>query len=184
MRFRIVLEKMTADSRQVKERRRWPAPTVARRVRFRYVGRMRRKGQSLSALALTAALSACLIQRPPVPPEFLDLRYEVTDSTAAAAAAVLRGEPAMQEALRDRLPSYASQTHADTLVERMWGQPATAPLGFEVRRVLDGAIERSSGRVRGALGHADAQRQLVEAVVLGLGLALQRVTDGAPERRR
>lgn len=160
------------------------ARAVAPRAGFRYVGRMRRERCGLAAAALTAALSACLIQRPPVPPEFLDLRYEVTDSTAAAAAPVLRGEPPMQDALRDRLPSYAAQTHVDTLVERMWGQPGTAPLGFEVRRVLDAAIERSSGRVKGALRHPDAQRQLVEAVVLGLGLALRRAADATPERRR
>lgn len=142
-----------------------------------------RPGRVGLVAAVVGSLSGgCLIQRPPVPPEFLDLRYQVTDSTEAVAAAFLEGEAAAREVLRERLPSYATQTHADTLVVRMTETPALAPLGWKVREVLDAAIARSSGRVRGAVAHPDAQRKLVEAVVLGLGLALRRVGEGGGAR--
>jgi hypothetical protein len=137
-----------------------------------------------ASFAAVAFVGACVIQRPPIPPEFLELRYEVTDSTAAAAVAFLRDEVTAREVLRERLPVLAAQTQVDTLVMRVTGDPELAPLGRALREVVDDAVTGSSGRVRAALSHPDAQRQLVEAVVLGLGLALRRFTEDAPERPR
>lgn len=143
-----------------------------------------RLGARIASLAAVALAAACLIQRPPVPPEFLWLRYDVTDSTAAAAVAFLRDDAPAREVVRERLPTLAAQTHVDTLVARVTGDPPLAPLGLELREVVDAAVARSSGRVREALGHPDAQRQLVEAVVLGLGLALRRFGEEAPDGPR
>jgi hypothetical protein len=138
----------------------------------------RRRGWRRAVLAWPCLLAACIIQRPPVPPDFLDLRYEVRDSTAAAAEALIRGDSTAQQILRERLPDYARETHVDSLVLRIESDPAVAPVGLAVRRILDASIERASGRVRGAVPHPDAQRRLVEAVVLGLGMGLQRAENG------
>lgn len=127
------------------------------------------------ALWWPCLLAACLIQRPPVPPDFLDLRYEVSDSTAAAVEALLGGDSTAQRIVRERLPDYARETHVDTLVLRLESDPAVAAVGLAVRRILEASIARAPGRVRGAVPHPDAQRQLVEAVVLGLGMGLQRL---------
>lgn len=132
-----------------------------------------------AAVWLPGLLAGCLIQRPPVPPEFLDLRYEVRDSTAAAATALLRGDTAAQQMVRERLRDYAAESQVDTLVARLEADPVVAPVGLKVRQVLEAALARASGRVRGALPHPDAQRQLVEAVVLGLGIAVRRAEDSA-----
>lgn len=131
---------------------------------------------------LPCLLTACLIQRPAVPPDFLDLRYEVSDSTAAATEALLRGDTAAQQILRERLPDYARETHVDSLVSRIQSEPAVAPVGLALRRILDASIAEASGRVRGAVPHPDAQRQLVEAVLLGLGMGLQRIGNRGGER--
>ncbi len=50
--------------------------------------------------------------------------------------------------------------------------------------MLSDAIARASGRARGALWHADAQRQLVDAVVLGLARALRGADEKAPPEPR
>lgn len=137
-----------------------------------------------ATLWLVALFAGCLIQRPPVPPEFLDLRYEVRDSTAAAAADLLRGDVAAQQVVRERLRDYAAERQVDTLVAKLEADPVVAAVGLKVRQVLEAALGRASGRVRGALRHPDAQRQLVEAVVLGLGIAVRRAEEASSEPGR
>jgi hypothetical protein len=134
-------------------------------------------------LGLPCLLAGCLIQRPPVPPEFLDVRYEVSDSVAVAAAALLRGDAAAQQVVRERLPDYAAEGQVDTLIARLEADPVVAPLGLKVRQIVQDALARASGRVRGALPHPDAQRQLVEAIVLGLGVAVRRTEDASSAER-
>lgn len=144
----------------------------------------RRCRRAHAAVWLPCLLAACIIQRPPVPPDFLDLRYEVRDSIAVAAESLLRADSTAQQIVRERLPDYAAETHVDSLVTRLESDPAVASVGLVVRRILEASIARASGRVRGAVSHPDAQRQLVEAVVLGLGLAVQRAgaTPPGPDR--
>lgn len=148
--------------------------------------RQRRRGFGRGVILVAGVAGAgCLIQRPAVPREFLDLRYEVIDSAAAVAGDVLREDTVARELVRGRLPSFARRTHVDTLVTQMAEDPILWPLGLRLRGVLSDAVGRASGRVRGALSHPDAQRQLVDAVVLALARALREWEEarGPPEPR-
>lgn len=142
-----------------------------------------RRGFAFGVLAASSLLAACLIQRPAVPPEFLGLRYEVLDSTTAAAQAFLAGDTVAQRLVRERLPEYARHVQVDTLVSEIEADPRLTPLGARVRVILEEAAGRTSGRVRDALRHPDAQRELVSAVVLGLGKGLRRAREERPQDR-
>lgn len=134
----------------------------------------------LLAAIPVAALWGCLIQRPILPPEFLGFRYEVLDSTAAAAEAFLADDTTAQRVVRERLPQYASHTQVDTLVSAMEKDPFLLPLGMRVRAVLQDAVSRAPGRVRESLKRPEAQHELVAAVVVGLGEGLRRARQERP----
>jgi len=139
---------------------------------------------TLAILFLLAAALACPIQRPPIPWEYYGFRAVLEESVADTAAAELRGDPAMQDRLEDRLPDLAAILTTDSLVATLDGDAFLWPLASAVAAVLMRTLEseHATGRVRSAYGNPDGQRVAVDAIVIGLGKGLRCLRVGDRER--
>ena len=137
-------------------------------------------------LFLLAAVLACPIQRPPIPREYYGFRAALQESVADTAVAELKGDPAMQDRLEDRLPDLAAILTADSLVATLDVDPFLWPLGSAVAAVLMKTLdsEHAGGRVRSAYENPDGQRLAVDAIVIGFGKSLRRLRAGEVERSR
>jgi hypothetical protein len=130
-----------------------------------------------AAFTLLAAALACPIQRPPIPPEYYDFRAELQAAATDTAIVEMKGLARMQERLDTRLPDLAAYVRVDSLLATMDADPALEPLAGAVATTLAMMLEsgRVGGSVRKAYLHPDGQRLAVDAIVIGLGVALRRL---------
>ncbi len=133
---------------------------------------------------MLAAVLACPIQRPPIPPEYYGFRTALQESVADTAVAEMEGDSAMQERLEDRLPDLAAILTTDSLVATLDVDPFLWPLASAVAAVLMRTLDsdHAGGRVRSAYGNPDGQRLAVDAIVIGFGKSLRRLRAGGVER--
>ncbi len=128
------------------------------------------------AIVLTVAL-ACPIQRPPVPADYYDFRATLQAAVTDTAVVELAGRPATQSRLEGQLPRLAAIVESDSLLAALRSDPLLEPLSGSVRVVLSRALGAPgvSGGVRKAFRKPDGQRLAVDAILIGLGMAVRRL---------
>jgi hypothetical protein len=122
---------------------------------------------------LVAAV-ACPIQRPPVPPEYLDFRARLQTAVTDTALVEMEGLSRMQARLQSRLTDLAAITTVDSLLATLEDDQELYPLSRAVATTVRIRLEARgvSGSVRNAFANPDGQRLAVDAIVIGLGRAL------------
>ncbi|KPK82494.1 MAG: hypothetical protein AMS25_02190 [Gemmatimonas sp. SM23_52] len=135
----------------------------------------------VAATGLLIAALACPIQRPPVPPEYLDFRAELQSAVSDTAVVVLDGQPTMRVWLEERLTTLAAVVRTDSLLALLQRDTLLAPLAGAIAAKLATTLgsKRVGNSVRKAYGNSHGQRQAVDAIVIGLGLALRRLKSEA-----
>ena len=131
----------------------------------------------LAATALLIAGLACPIQRPPVPAEYVDFRAELQSAVSDTAVVVLDGRPTMRLWLEEQLTTLAAVVRTDSLLAVLQRDTLLAPLAGAIAAKLSTTLDskRVGSSVRKAYRNPDGQRQAVDAVVIGLGLAIRRL---------
>ena len=132
---------------------------------------------------LAAATLACPIARPAVPAEYYDFRFTLQEAVADTVAAELRGDVEAQQRLDDSLTDLAAILLVDSLIVSLDSDAVLWPLAGAVTVALNRTLrsDETAGSVRDAIRNPDGQRQAVDAIVIGLGLALRRARmEGGP----
>ena len=132
----------------------------------------------LLALAgvLVVSTVACPIVRPPVPREYYEFRLALQEAVADTVVAEMRARPDIRERLDGRLTDFAAILTTDSLILTLEADPDLRPLAGPVAVALNATLQSKEvgGSVRDAFSGPDGQRQAVDAIVIGLGLALRR----------
>jgi hypothetical protein len=117
---------------------------------------------------------ACPIQRPPVPPEYLDFRARLQTAVTDTALVEMEGLGRMQARLEGRLTDLAAITRVDSLLAALEADEELYPLSGAIATTVRIRLEARgvSGSVRNAFANPDGQRLAVDAIVIGLGRAL------------
>lgn len=124
---------------------------------------------------------ACPIQRPPVPPQYLDFRAALQAAVTDTAVVVLRGQPTVQVWLEERLTTLAAVVRTDSLLALLQRDTLLAPLAGAIAVQLATTLDskRVGNSARKVYRNPHGQRQAVDAIVIGLGLALRRLKTEA-----
>ncbi len=120
-----------------------------------------------------------------MPPEYYEFRALLQEAIADTVASELRGDVEMQERLDSRLSDLSAILLVDSLIVDLDTDPVLWPVAGAVTFALNRTLnsDEVGGSVRDAIQNRDGQRQAVDAIVIGLGLALRRVrTEGARGR--
>ncbi len=130
----------------------------------------------LPVFGTLAATLACPIARPAVPPEYYDFRVTLQEAVADLVAAELRGDAEAQQRLDNRLTDLAAILQVDSLIVTLDSDAILWPLAGAVSVALTRTLRsnETAGSVRDAIQNPDGQRQAVDAIVIGLGMALRR----------
>lgn len=120
---------------------------------------------------------ACLIQRPPVPLEYFDFRADLQAAVTDTAVVVLEGQPAMRVWLEEQLTTLAAIVRIDSLLATVRRDTLLVPLAgpIDAKLAMTLGSKDVGGSVRKAYRNRHGQRQAVDAVVIGLGVALRRL---------
>ncbi len=132
---------------------------------------------ALAIAALSGAVLACPIQRPPVPADYYDFQAVLRAAVADSAEVALAERWAARSHLEQRLPELAARVETDSLLEALAADSLLSPLAAVVDAALRRALESNgvSGGVRKAFRKPDGQRLAVDAILIGLGQALRRL---------
>lgn len=127
--------------------------------------------------ATVFVIAACPIQRPPVPMDYFPFRDALRDSVAAVAHLELVGRPALQDGLEESIPQLSTVTRTDSLFTRLAADPVLSSLSSPLESALQGVLasDAASGGARKAFRRPEGQRLAVDAIIIGLGMALRRV---------
>jgi hypothetical protein len=123
---------------------------------------------------ILASAVACPIQRPPVPPEYLDFRARLQAAVTDTALVEMEGLTRMQTRLQGRLTDLAAITTVDSLLATLEIDEELFPLSGAIATTVRIRLDARgvSGSVRNAFANPDGQRLAVDAIVIGLGRAL------------